>query len=110
MVGIYFADKKTERNFHRLRTNEELKDLYRFILRAIDDIKHKPDCGTSMTKRLIPKRYIQKYGINNLYKYDLPNAWRLLYSLGREGIEIVAIILEWCPHKEYERIFKYRAR
>jgi hypothetical protein len=30
--------------------------------------------------------------------------------MGREGIEIIAIILEWCSHKEYERIFKYQAR
>jgi hypothetical protein len=110
MAAIYFVDRKTERNFNRLKANEELKDLYRFILRAIEDIKHKPDCGTAIPKKLIPRRYIKKYDIDNLYKYDLPNAWRLLYSLGKEGIEIVAIILEWCSHKEYERIFGYRAR
>ncbi len=109
-MEVYFVDRKAEKNFLKLKTNEELRELYRFILRAIEDIKLKPDCGTAIPKRLIPKRYIKLYSINNLYKYDLPNAWRLLYSLGREGIEIIAIILDWCSHKEYERIFKYRAR
>ncbi len=110
MVGIYFVDEKVKKNFEKLKTNQEFRDLYRFIRRAMGDIKNKPDCGTAMPKRLIPKEYVKRYNINNLYKYDLPNAWRLLYSLGREGIEIIAIILEWCSHKEYERIFKYRAR
>lgn len=110
MVEIYFAEERIKKNFEKLRTNEEFKDLYRFICRAIKDIKNKPDCGTAIPKKLIPKEYVRKYGINDLYKYDLPNAWRLLYSLGQDGIEIIAIILEWCSHKEYERIFKYRAR
>ncbi len=110
MVEIYFADEKVKGNFEKLSRNEEFKDLYRFICRAMEDIKNKPDCGTAIHKRLIPREYIKKYGINNLYKYDLPNAWRLFYSLGGEGIEIIAIILEWCSHKEYERIFKYRER
>ncbi|MFB0554213.1 MAG: hypothetical protein ACETWQ_12975 [Phycisphaerae bacterium] len=110
MVEIYFADEKVKKDFEKLRANEEFGDLYRFVCRAMGDIKNRPDCGTAMPKKLIPKKYVKRYGINNLYKYDLPNAWRLLYSLGREGIEIIAIILEWCSHKEYERIFKYRAR
>ena len=110
MVEIYFADRKVKKNFEKLRTHEEFKGLYRFICRAMEDIKNKPDCGTAIPKKLIPKEYVRKYGINDLYKYDLPNAWRLLYSLGQDGIEIIAIILKWCSHKEYERIFKYRAR
>jgi len=76
----------------------------------MEDIKKKPDCGTAISKRLIRKEYIRKYGIDNLYKYDLPNAWRLLYSLGKEGIKIIAIIFQWCSHKEYEGRFRYGAR
>jgi len=110
VVWIYFADEKVEKNFEKLKSNGEFKDLYRFIRRAIEDIKGNPECGTAIPKKLIPKGYINKYGISSLYKYDLPGGWRLLYSLGKEGIEIIAIILEWCHHKEYERIFNYRAR
>ncbi len=110
MVNVYFADEKVAKEYEKLSTSKEFSELFRFIKRAIDDIKAKPDCGIAMHKSLIPKEYVQKYRVTSLYKYDLPNGWRLLYSLGKEGIEIIAIILEWCSHKEYERIFGYRAR
>jgi hypothetical protein len=110
VIEIYFADKKIKADYEKLKKSKEFKDLYRFIQRALNDIRNKPDCGIVISKKLIPKEYIGKYNINNLYKYDLPNAWRLLYSLGKEGIEIIAIILEWCTHKEYEKRFKYRIR
>jgi hypothetical protein len=48
-----------------------------------------------------------KYGIDNLWKYDLPGAWRLLYSVSGDKIEVMAIILEWLNHKKYEKRFGY---
>ncbi len=64
-------------------------------------------CGIQIPKRLIPKVYIKKYGIDNLWKYDLPKGWRLIYSVAGDGILIISIIIEWFDHKEYERRFKY---
>lgn len=64
-------------------------------------------CGIQIPKRLIPKTYLRKYGVDNLWKYDLPEGWRLLYSVRRDEIIVVSIILEWPPHKEYERRFGY---
>jgi hypothetical protein len=55
----------------------------------------------------MPKEYIKKYGIENLWKYNLPNAWRLLYSVARDEVMVISIVLEWLPHKKYERRFKY---
>ncbi len=81
--------------------------LYKFLDRATDDLKADPKCGIEVPKRLIPKVYIQKYGINNLWKYNLPNAWRLVYSITGNEVEIIAILLEWFDHKNYERRFKY---
>ena len=52
------------------------------------------------------KEYL-RYKITNLWKYDLPKGWRLIYSIGREGVEILSIILEWMNHKNYERRFNY---
>ena len=50
---------------------------------------------------------MKNYEINNLYKYNLPNAWRLLYSLSGEEVELIAIVLGCFDHKEYERKFNY---
>ena len=47
------------------------------------------------------------YEIDNLWKYDLPRGWRLMYSVARDEVIVISIILEWLPHKEYERRFGY---
>lgn len=107
MTELYFADKKVEQAYRNLESSGHSL-LYKHITRALEDIKKNPDCGIALAKRLIPKVYIKKYGINNLFKYDLPAGWRLLYSLEEGNIEIMAIILEWMDHKNYEKRFKYR--
>lgn len=103
--SVVFADDKIEKEFNELNNNDEIK---KWIKRAITDIEQNAFCGIPIPKRLIPKEYIQKYGITNLWKYDLPNAWRLVYSITTpDKIEIVTIILEWFNHPEYERRFNY---
>ena len=37
-----------------------------------DDLKRNPFCGIQIPKKLIPRAYIKKYGIDNLWKHDLP--------------------------------------
>lgn len=104
-ITVSFAEAKLLKEFNRLKS-EDLQ-LFKFLDRALDDIKINPECGITIQKRLIPKIYFQRYGINNLWKYNLPNAWRLLYSLAGNRVEIVAVVLEWMKHDEYERRFKY---
>lgn len=104
-VKVVFADEKVKKAYESVRTSDPT--LFKFLDRATDDIKANPECGIHVPKRLIPKIYIQRYGIGNLWKYDLPNAWRLVYSITGDKVEIIAILLEWFPHKEYERRFKY---
>src|SRR3989338_2034692 len=58
-------------------------------------------------KQLWPKEYIKQYGITNLWKYDLPNAWRLIYTIESDEVKIMGIVLEWFTHKEYEKRFNY---
>ena len=51
--------------------------------------------------------YITKYGINNLWKFNFHKNWRLMYSVASDGTQVVTMVLEWLPHKEYERRFGY---
>jgi len=110
MTELYFADKKVEETYNKLRYSSVNKQLYKFIKRALEDIKENPECGIAISKKLIPKIYIKKYSINNLFKYDLPSGWRLFYSLEEGKIEIMAIIIEWMNHKDYEKRFGYKVR
>ncbi len=105
---IRFADVKLKETFDKLKFSEtEDKKLYEWICRALKDIEENAFCGRQIPKRLFPKEYVQKYNINNLWKYDLPSGWRLIYSIGREGTFILSIVLEWFNHKDYNKRFNY---
>ena len=105
---IFFAESKLKISFEELKTGKvEEQELYKHIKQALDNLKTNAFSGIQIPKRLIPPIYVSKYNIDNLWKYDLPKGWRLLYSVGRNGIEILSIVLEWMDHKEYEKRFKY---
>jgi len=103
--NVKIVGARLERTYCRLKTQNPL--LHKWLTRAFNDISKNPHCGIFISKRRIPKYYIQKYGIKNLWKYDLPKGWRLLYSIGEEEIWIIALILEWLAHPQYERRFGY---
>ncbi len=102
---IQFSNKKLKQSFKKLRKKDE--ELYKILVRAFEDIKNNAFCGIQIPKRLIPKEYIKKYKIKNLWKYNLPGAWRLIYSIQGKNLLVISIILEWIDHKEYERRFHY---
>jgi len=102
---IQFVNEKVEKAFKKLK-RDDLK-MYNFIVRAFEDIEKNAFCGIQIPKKLIPKDYLKKYDVKNLWKYNLPGAWRLIYSLKGSNLLIFSIILEWMDHKEYEKRFKY---
>jgi len=105
---VVFADETVKEAFDRLQDSRtEDQNLYRWLNRAFDDLSENAFCGIQIPKKLIPKKYLKEYGIDNLWKYNLPNAWRLIYSVARDEVIVISIILEWLPHKEYERRFNY---
>ncbi len=102
--GVIFIEEELEKTFNSLPEKDWLKKA---IQRAINDLKENIFCGEIIPKRLIPKEYIRKYRIDNLSWYPLPNDWRLVYSIAKNEIEIIAVIIEYFDHKNYERRFKY---
>ncbi len=86
------------------------------ILRAVDKkvelIKANPHYGNPIAKKLIPKEYREKYGVTNLFRVELPNRWRMLYSLtaGETMVEIIAFVLDLIDHPAYNKKFGYRKR
>ena len=105
---IKYAEERVRISFEKLKDSKtEDKKLYKWINGAMDDLEDNAFCGIQIQKRLIPKIYIEKYGIDNLWKYDLPKGWRLIYSVVNGDVQILSIILEWMCHKDYERRFGY---
>ncbi len=107
-IFVTFVNKDKEKSFESLKSGKfEDKKLYKFINRAIKDLKQNPTFGIKIPKKLWPKEYIKKYKISNLWKYDLPNSWRLVYTIKADDVLILNVILEWFSHKNYEKKFKY---
>jgi len=102
---IKFVSYDLEEAFNSLSDKDPIKKA---LIRAINDIKQDCFIGRNVKKKLIPRRLIEKYKINNLWIYNLPSSWRLLYSITTsEEIEIIAVLLDWMNHKDYERLFKF---
>ena len=79
-----------------------------YIAKSFENLEEDAFCGVQIPKRLIPKEYIKKFGkLVNLWKYNLPGAWRLLYTLDGDKANVLSVILEWIDHKTYERRFRY---
>lgn len=61
---IVFASDELEESFLTLAENSPLKNSIR---KAIFDIKENAFCGEQIKKEIIPKEYVKKYGIDNLW-------------------------------------------
>lgn len=102
---VVFVSQELEDNFKSLKEDDPIKKA---MIRAINDLKENAFSGIQIPKRLFPQEYVQKWGITNLWKYDLPRGWRLLYTVTTDNeVELISAILEWFDHKEYERRFRY---
>jgi len=102
---------------YRYLTAEAIKSkTARSILNSINKkkelMKANPHYGDPVAKDRIPKEYVIKYGISNLFRVELSNFWRMLYTLTNDEteIEIIAFILDIINHKQYDKKFGYKGR
>ncbi|MCR4327070.1 MAG: hypothetical protein NUV46_00635 [Nanoarchaeota archaeon] len=104
--SVAFADEKIMNAWKEVEKTDS--EFSKHLLRAKEDILKNAFCGEQIPKKLIPKEYRKKYEIDNLWKYNLPNAWRLLYSVTTPSkVEIISVVLDWMDHTNYNRLFKY---
>ena len=84
--------------------------LLNAINRLFDVISNNPFYGENAKKDLIPREYRQKYDVGNLFIADLPDYWRMIYTLESDEIEIITFVLDIINHDEYNKKFKFRKR
>lgn len=106
---------EAEEVFKYLNQQAPNSKLERMILKAVNQktelIKSNPHFGDGIPKSLIPEEYKIKYGVTNLFRVELPNFWRMLYTLKAEDeIEIIAFILDIIDHNTYNKKFGYRKK
>lgn len=93
-----------------MNTSKIERTLLKSIKQKTEFIKNNPHYGEPISKKLIPQEYKQKYGNINLFRVELPNFWRMLYTLteGETKIEIIAFVLDIVDHPTYNKKFGYK--
>ena len=89
------------------RTLAKDDKFYKEIDGVLESIKDNPQIGDRIQYEKIPKCYISGYNAPNLFRVELSDGWRLVYSFtGKQGQKIV-YVLEIFDHKDYEKRFGY---
>lgn len=91
-------------------TNSENIQLLRAIDRSIENLKINPQYGVHISKKYVPKKLEEKYGTHHLWKVNLPNSWRMIYTIVGSEIQILSLVLEIVDHKEYNKLFGYKKK
>jgi hypothetical protein len=107
---------EAEEVYKRLNEEAPTSKTERMILKAVNQkvelIKINPHYGDPIGKDKIPKEYLQKYAVKNLFRVELPAFWRMLYTLtdGESEVEIIAFVLDVIDHKDYDKKFGYKGK
>jgi len=86
------------------------QQLLKSIKQKSELLKINPQAGIHISKKLIPKIYVMKYDIDNLWKLNLSGFWRMIYTIRTTEIEITNFILDIIDHKNYDKIFGYKKK
>lgn len=89
------------------RTDKESKIILSSFDRIKKILKENPQYGDPIKKDLIPKR-LKELGIQNLYRVELSNYWRALYTIQGTKVEIFLFVLSIVDHKQYNKLFGYK--
>jgi len=88
--------------------SSEAAYLLRIIEKGISKLSQNIENGKKIQRKLWPKEYVQKYGLNNLWKLNLDSYWRLPYTIAGQEAKLIGIVIEVLNHKKYSRKFKYK--
>lgn len=104
-----FLKEQAKESYITLKKRKDKKS--QSILDSIERIKYvlksNPQHGNPINKRLIPKQFI-KLNIKNLYRIELPNYWRMIYTVQGNEIEVYVFILAIFNHKDYNKLFGFK--
>jgi hypothetical protein len=102
------ADREFSNLSKSISNNKERKTLLNGIERKIEQLKEDVHCGQQVITRLIPNDYLREYRLENLYRIELPNFWRMLYTIAELDDGNVVFIIDILDHKRYSKKFGYK--
>lgn len=91
-------------------TSSVNQSIFRSIERVKGWLKDNPFVGEQVQKSKIPNYYLTKYDVTNLWRIDLSNYWRLIYTIQSTEVEIIDFVLNIVDHEKYDQIFGYKGK
>ena len=88
------------------KQNSDEIQLLKSIKQKVEFIKANPFYGDNIPKRLIPP----EYNVQNLWRVELVNFWRMMYTIKGDQIEIVCFVLDIVDHDGYNKKFGYKKK
>ncbi|MEK6889400.1 MAG: hypothetical protein AABW80_04830 [Nanoarchaeota archaeon] len=82
--------------------------LLRSINRTKELLKDNPFAGNQIHKERIPIKYINLYDAENIWRIELSDRWRAIYTIQGNDIEIITFILDIFNHRDYDKLFGYK--
>ncbi len=82
--------------------------LLRSINRAKSLLEKNPFAGNQIKKSQIPEKYKTLHEVDNLWRIELANRWRLIYTITGNKVEIINFVIDIFNHKEYDKVFGYK--
>ena len=89
-------------------TSSDHQTLLNSIKQKVELLKANPEYGIRIPKDRIPKEYVRDYDVTNLWKANLSDGWRMIYTIRGSEVEIISLILDLMNHRDYEKKFGYR--
>ncbi|MBS3068698.1 hypothetical protein J4450_08385 [Candidatus Micrarchaeota archaeon] len=87
-------------------TNSEEMQILKSIKQKSEILKINPTYGDKIPHKQIPRTL----NVSNLFRVELTNYWRMIYTLDGNNIEVIAFILYIFDHPTYNKLFGYRKR
>lgn len=92
--------KNIESSFHQT--------LLRSINRVKEILRQNPFAGDQIPRDRTPVKYKKKYGAENVWRIELADRWRLIYTITGNQIEILTFVMDIFNHRDYDKVFGYK--
>lgn len=101
-LSKFHADLKS-----RAERDGDARYLLRIFEKCIEKMKVDREAGKRIQKRRIPKEYLNKFAVTNIWKINLDARWRMVYAIVGDEKSLVCVVIDVLDHKEYDRKFGY---
>ncbi len=101
-----FIEERVLRSLEKKLDRGALTQVHKHLARLAEDLDEDPTRGDHISLKLVPDSFS---GLRNLWRAELPGAWRALYTIAGYPSRDLRVVIVWVgDHKAYDRLFGYR--